>query len=302
MLYDKSLSVNEIKHTCNNISDNCYDLNKRHSCKHIDVENYIAKAAFAYYQKISFIVENKGIGYLYSKKIKVVLPHLHYKSNDENLFMISSFHIQEILTSKNLSIANKINILKKIIDLFKQSNFSTFKKRLLIGFIGNVYNCTILNYHFNNNCSWHNNDDGMNIANTSFFYSLLNLDSSYKAISKDLISISLLFIDLEKRFIVNSNTNKIIDYGPYIFENEWKYLERCYRSFMFLLNNLVTNKHKEITFIDICNANAIFGGFQGISTSTYNFPIKKEYANNFLYLLKQGKILDKHFNYSSGDL
>ena len=287
---------------CNNISNNYSISNKRYSCKSIDNEKYIEEIAYSYYKKILFIVEHKGIGYLSSKKMKVVLPHLYYKSKDEHLFMASSFHIQQILTIPNFSIDNKFKMLRNIIYLFQMSNFSILKKILLIGFINSVYNCIILNKNINTKFNWYDNKDGLHIANKCFFSVLLNLDSSYKVISKDRIDINLLFIDLEKRFVFNQDTNNTIDYGSYIFENEWKYLERCYRSFMYLLNGLVTYKHREIMFTDLCEANAISGGFQTISNSIYNFPIKREYANNFVFLLKKGRIIVKYWNYSSDDL
>jgi hypothetical protein len=287
---------------CNNIINNHCSLNKKYKCKSIDIEKYIEETALLYYQNIYSIVESKGIGSLYSKTVKVVLPHLHYTSKDEHLFMISSFHMQQILTAPNFSIDNKLKILKKIISLFKMSNFSKLKKILLIGFVDSVYSCIILNNNINTKFNWRDNKDGLQIANKRFFSLLLNLDSSYKAISKDIIAINLLFVDLEKRFIFNNDINNITDYGTYIFENEWKYLERCYRSFMYLLNVLVADKHRKIIFTDLCEANAISGGFQGISSSIYNLPIKKEYANNLLSLLKKGRIVAKHWSYSSDGL
>ena len=72
------------------------------------------------------------------------------------------------------------------------------------------------------------------------------------------LSIDLICIEEEKRFIHKTDKNKLIDLGAHVFDNEWLYMERCYRAFLYLLNTQI-GSFRDVSFDDLRNTNAITG-------------------------------------------
>jgi hypothetical protein len=281
-------------------------------CK-VDNSNYSITTLKAHniFQTISTAIEKSQIGTSFPPARNSILPVIYF-TNKPCFFKINSIKIQKLFVDSSLTIAEKFEVLDKIYQLLQNSNFSETQLFYAKNFILSAYNCLQICRDINLKVNFSEHCKMVNSANLYNF--LFNKELSvekkqiYSLIYKQLleypISLDLIFIEEESRFIYQTKyPDKIIDLGAHAFDNEWLYMERCYRAFIYLLNKQI-REISNINFTNLREVNAILGGYTTSATKSvvYGCDIPRNYGNQFIHLIKQGIICDMNFQYSTATI
>jgi hypothetical protein len=246
----------------------------------------------------------------YDSYSKGTLPRI-VSSTKICFFKRVSVHLQYLIIDTKLSDAQKITTLEQLIIKIDHSQLLSTQKLIARDLITSVIICLKLNIDINASASWQD-AASIDITNSTCFYSkngFPQVNKNNPMLARQLrlypISIDLLCIEAEKRFKKSRlyHNNNIIDLGMLVLDNEWLYMERCYRGFLYLLNlQQQTNKAK-ISFANLRNVNAILGGYSAYPKTHYCCNIASDMGYEFLQLIKQGLITpSNNFKYSSNEL
>jgi hypothetical protein len=263
------------------------------------------------FQSISTAIKESQIGNAYYSTCNSILPVIHL-INKPCFFKINSTNIQKLFVDSLLTLAEKFEVLDKTYQLLEQSNFSEAQLFYAKHFILSAYNCLQICRDINLNAISH---ETFQIASFDNIYNFLSKKpltiekkQIYSFISQQLleypISLDLMFIEEESRFTTTrKHPDKIVDLGAHAFDNEWLYMERCYRAFIYLLNKQI-KEISNINFTDLREVNAILGGYTSSinKNSVYCCDIPRNYGHQFINLVRQGIICDTNFQYSAINL
>jgi hypothetical protein len=109
--------------------------------------------------------------------------------------------------------------------------------------------------------------------------------------TEDRLDIHNLFIDgniLYKDF--NSYNLNLNNKGPFVFDYNYRSIERCVRAFSYMLHNRINKQNTRVTFRELQDVNSILGGKKISKNKTQFIKVSNEFKTQILYMLTIGYI------------
>jgi hypothetical protein len=237
----------------------------------------------------------------YDTSSKGTLPRI-ISSTKICFFKRISMHLQYLIVNTKLNDSQKITTLEQLIIKINHSQLLATQKLIASDLINSVITCLKLSIDVNASALWQD-AASIDITNSTCFYSkngFPKVNKNNPMLAKQLmlypISIDLLCIEAEKRFKSSfwSHNDNITDLGMHVLDNEWLYMEKCYRGFLYLLKLQQQTNNAKISFTDLRNVNAILGGYSAYPTTHYSCKVASDMGYEFLQLIKQGLIANNN--------
>jgi hypothetical protein len=186
----------------------------------------------------------------------------------ENFFMPLSKSIYDFIKTTTISFEDKIDIIRYAIRRMYDSECCFTEEQ--INFISEIF-IVILDYTYLN--SYINNSIKLD-HNTDHYLDIHNLFINGSSLYKDLNSYKL-----------NLN-NK----GPFVFDYNYRSIERCTRAFCYMLHNRVSRKNTRVTLKELQDTNAILGGKKLPNSKTQFIKLNHKFNIQIINMLNIGYI------------